>query len=138
LIHLKSLTLGKTTLTSLSIKLYILSHLNVTLSPTGIHALNLKLEIAFLAYLTVGACPNSYIAKSFKEEKSLLPVLIYVQIHIFNTTFSSLGTSMMFLISKLFCNAGTISLLYFSLRDILYYFTQINCIILLLHLLLFF
>jgi hypothetical protein len=75
LIHLKSLTLGRTTLTSLSKKLYILSHLSVTLRPTGIQALNLKLEIAFFAYLTVEACHAIKSRCCFNDEKSLLPDL---------------------------------------------------------------
>jgi hypothetical protein len=35
---------------------YILSPLRVTVNHTGIQALNLKLDIAFFAYLTTGAC----------------------------------------------------------------------------------
>jgi hypothetical protein len=53
---------------NLSKKLYILSPLRVTLSQTGIHALSLKLEIAFFAYLTVGACPDISFKCSCKEE----------------------------------------------------------------------
>gem|GEM_PF-2167173 len=115
LIPLKSLTLGKTAWINLSRKSYIFSHLKVTLSQTGIQALNLKFDIAFLAYLTVQACPAIRVKCSCKEEKSLFPVLTYVQIHIFKTTFSILGISITFEIFSFSFSAGAISFKYFSL-----------------------
>jgi hypothetical protein len=54
--HLKSIILGKTKLFSLSKKLYILSHLKVTLSQFDIHFLNLKLETASFAFIKSGFC----------------------------------------------------------------------------------
>jgi hypothetical protein len=101
-------------LISFSKKLYIESHLRVTVKPTGIPALNLKLDIAFLAYLTVQACPAINDKCSCKEEKSLFPDLTYVQIHIFKTTFSNLGTSITLEVHSFSFKTGTISFKYFS------------------------
>jgi hypothetical protein len=67
LIHLKSFTLGNTILTNFSKKAYIFSPLRVTVKPTGIQALSLKLDTAFLANLTTGCCPDIKAKSSFKE-----------------------------------------------------------------------
>jgi len=119
LTHLKSLTLGRTIFVSFSKKLYILSHLIVTVRPTGIHALSLKFEIAFLAYFTTGACPEIKAKCSLREEKSLFQALTYVQIHIFRTIFSIFGISITLLHFNFSFKDGAISLLYFSLSCIL-------------------
>ncbi|MDP2395796.1 MAG: hypothetical protein Q8S84_03915 [bacterium] len=101
-------------------KLYIASHLKVTVNHTGIQALNLKFDTAFLAYLTVQACPAINDKCSCSEEKSLFHCLIYVQIHIFNTTFSNLGTSITLETSNFSFKAGAISFKYFSLSIFFY------------------
>ena len=98
---------------NLSKKSYIFSPRNVTLTPTFIPSLSLKLAIDFLAFVTIGCCPvivsNSLTALSialgfsFEEPKPML-----------STIFSNLGTCMMFSYLKRSTKKGTTSFVYFS------------------------
>jgi len=108
----KSLTLGNTSFTNLSRKLYALSLLSVDCSITGIPSLSLKLDMAFLWFCHAWFLTSDSYKILFEFIEILIDFLV-ARDHIptVTTTFSSFGTALTFFMSNFFANAGRISFL---------------------------
>ena len=89
---LDTLRSGIAMLMSLSTNSYILSPRIVTLAPTSIPSLTLKFATDFLAFVTIGFCPE-IVARSSRAASLALESSLASPNPILMTTFSSLGTS---------------------------------------------